>query len=76
MSQAENDDNFTGVVDELYSTTPDTETEMRDTVCRLVGGGLRYDWLREKMEPVMRKHGDFAVGVLNYVLRVSNSRLN
>ncbi len=64
----EDSDCFPDVVDELYSSTPETETAMREIVCRLVGCQVRDRDLRAKMEPVMRKHGEFAVGVLNYVL--------
>ena len=59
---------FPAVIDELYSCTLPTETAMREIVCRLVGTGIRGDGQRERMNEVMRKHGDFAVGVLNYML--------
>ncbi|SPO01800.1 uncharacterized protein DNG_04473 [Cephalotrichum gorgonifer] len=62
-------DYFADVVDELYSNTPDTDTAMREIVCRLVGSRIHEDSVREKVTPVMRKHGDFAVGVLNYAFR-------
>lgn len=64
-------DAFPAVVDELYSCTPNTEIAMREIVCRLVGSSLHDDKLRQKMEPVMRKHGDFAVEVINYTLQSS-----
>jgi hypothetical protein len=62
---------FPDVVDELYSCTPDTDLAMREIVCRLVGNSVHNNEARERMEPVMRKHGDFAVGVMNYTLHFS-----
>jgi hypothetical protein len=59
---------FPAVIDELYSCTLPTEIAMREIVCRLVGTDIRGDGQRERMNEVMRKHGDFAVGVLNYML--------
>jgi hypothetical protein len=59
-------DCFPSVVDELYSYTPDSNVAMREIVCRLVANSLEEDETRKRMEPVMRKHGDFAVGVMNW----------
>ncbi|KAL2177482.1 uncharacterized protein P884DRAFT_269857 [Thermothelomyces heterothallicus CBS 202.75] len=59
---------FPDVVDELYTTTPASDLAMREIVCRLVGCSIKDDEQRERMAPVMRKHGDFAVGVLNYFI--------
>ncbi|KAL2150556.1 hypothetical protein VTH82DRAFT_7119 [Thermothelomyces myriococcoides] len=60
---------FPEVVDELYTTTPETDVAMREIVCRLVGFNIMDDEQRARMEPVMRKHGDFAVGAMNYFLQ-------
>jgi hypothetical protein len=60
---------FPDVVDELYSTTPQTDLAMREIVCRLVGSDIKKSGQRERMEVVMRKHGDFAVGVMNYMIQ-------
>lgn len=65
------DDEFPDVVDELYSCTPESEVAMREIVCRLVGHAVKDKEVMTKMEPVMRKHGSFAVGVMNYALHES-----
>ncbi|KAH8688392.1 BTB/POZ protein [Ilyonectria robusta] len=62
---------FPEVVDELYRCTPETDTAMRDIVCRLVGSRIKNDEIRTKMRPVMAEHGDFAVGVLEYMMYLS-----
>lgn len=61
-------DCFPEVVDELYTNTPPTDVALREIVCRLVAVGIKDDDQRLRMEEVMRKHGDFAVGVMNYLL--------
>ena len=55
-----------GFVDELYSTTPPTETVLRGLVARLVSLSIDKEGLLEKLEPVARKHGDFAADILRY----------
>ncbi|KAI8633281.1 hypothetical protein F5Y19DRAFT_417325 [Xylariaceae sp. FL1651] len=70
--QWEFDDSFPDVVDELYSFTPETEVAMREIVCRLVGHRLKNEKVREKMQWVMRKHGDFSVGLINYMIERSS----
>ena len=65
-------ESFPDVVDELYSTTPPTDLAMREIVCRLVGSGMKESKQRERMEGVMRKHGDFAVGVMNYMIHLAS----
>ena len=59
---------FPDVVDEIYSTIPATDVRLREIVCRLVGAGIHDDHQRIRMGPVMAKHGDFALGVLNYLV--------
>lgn len=59
---------FPAVVDELYTNTPDSDIAMREIVCRLVGTSILDDDQRARMDAVMRKHGDFAVGVMNYLI--------
>ncbi|KAF5512949.1 Speckle-type POZ protein-like B [Colletotrichum aenigma] len=61
-------DEFPAVVDELYSDTIETHSAMRDIVCRLVGNQVGNVRTRERMEWVMKKHGEFAVGVMNYYI--------
>lgn len=61
-------DEFPAVVDELYSDTIETHSAMRDIVCRLVGNQVGKVRTRERMEWVMKKHGEFAVGVMNYYI--------
>lgn len=65
---------FPAVVDEVYTTTPPTDVGMREIVCRLVASGIKQNGLRERMAGVMRKHGDFAVGVLSYVLSLEQHK--
>ncbi|KAM0442732.1 hypothetical protein ACHAQK_003787 [Fusarium lateritium] len=65
-------DCFPDIVDELYQTTPPTDTAMREIVCRLVGTMILDMTVREKMRPVMAKHGDFAVGVMEYAIHLRN----
>jgi hypothetical protein len=60
---------FPTVVDELYTCTPSTDVAMREIVCRLVGSDIESSEQRERMDWVMRKHGDFAVGVMNYMIQ-------
>ena len=62
-------DTFADVVDELYSSTPETEAVMREIVCRLVGSRMGEKPVRDKMVVVMQKHDDFAVDVFNYILQ-------
>lgn len=59
---------FPAVVDELYSNTNKTEFAMREIVCRLVGNRVLEGRTRERMDWVMKKHGEFAVGVMNYYI--------
>ncbi|KAG7284299.1 hypothetical protein NEMBOFW57_010668 [Staphylotrichum longicolle] len=59
---------FPDVVDELYTNLPPTDIAMREIVCRLVGCAIKDKEQRDRMGDVMRKHGDFAVGVMNYML--------
>lgn len=62
-------DTFADVVDELYSSTPETEAVMREIVSRLVGSRMGEKSVRDKMVLVMQKHDDFAVDVFNFILR-------
>ncbi|KAK1994716.1 POZ domain-containing protein [Colletotrichum falcatum] len=59
---------FPAVVDELYNTTLERHFAMRDIVCRLVGSQVLNEKTRERMGWVMKKHGEFAVGVMNYYI--------
>lgn len=59
---------FPDVVDELYSSTCNSDVALREIVCRLVGSRLIRDEIREKMRPVMEKHGEFATGVMEYFI--------
>ncbi|RSL71874.1 hypothetical protein CEP54_001185 [Fusarium duplospermum] len=65
---------FPDVVDELYLGTPQTDTAMREIVCRIVGSRILNDRVREKMRPIMEKHGDFAVGVMEYAIHSGRIR--
>ncbi|WQF89307.1 Putative BTB/POZ domain-containing protein [Colletotrichum destructivum] len=65
---------FHAVVDELYTNTPETDVDMRGIVCRLVGNNVFDDRVMERLEPVMRKHGDFAVGVLKHSIAERRER--
>ena len=62
-------DTFADVVDELYSSTPDTETTMREIVSRLAGSRMCEKSVRDKMVLVMQKHDDFARDVFNHILQ-------
>ncbi|KAK4150193.1 hypothetical protein C8A00DRAFT_46348 [Chaetomidium leptoderma] len=64
---------FPAVVDEIYSTTLATDVALREIVCRLVGSLIGDREQRERMDEVMRKHGDFAVGVMNYMIEQEKS---
>ncbi|KAF5611437.1 uncharacterized protein FSUBG_2270 [Fusarium subglutinans] len=61
---------FADVVDELYQTTPPTDTAMREIVCRLVAAVIHVPRVRDKMRRVMMKHGEFAVGVMEYSIHL------
>jgi hypothetical protein len=60
-------ESFPAVVDELYTTTSDTDVAMHEIVCRLVGPNMLRHEQRARLEEVMRKHGDFAVAVMNHM---------
>ncbi|TDZ27702.1 Protein roadkill [Colletotrichum spinosum] len=64
------DEEFPDLVDELYATTTEQHQDLRDIVCRLVGFHLLDDHAsaKKRMEPVMKKHGEFAMGVLDYYI--------
>ncbi|KAH7163338.1 hypothetical protein B0J13DRAFT_669926 [Dactylonectria estremocensis] len=64
---------FPDVVDELYRLTPETDTAMREIVCRLVGNRVNESPIRDKMRAVMREHGDFTVGVMEYMLHFNKN---
>ncbi|KAK3896845.1 hypothetical protein C8A05DRAFT_48292 [Staphylotrichum tortipilum] len=67
-------DCFPDVVDELYTTTPPTDVGLREMVCRLVGPTIKDDDdQRARLQAVMRKHGDFAVDAMEYMV-VSDHR--
>lgn len=61
-------DYFPDLVDELYSNTPVQDGGMRSVVCRLVGLRIVDSEQRQRFEPVMHKHGEFAAEVINYWL--------
>jgi hypothetical protein len=71
-------DIFMNAVDEIYENTLDTETDLRDIVCRLAGNALalaraskdfgKYEAYKARMTPIMKKHGGFAVGVMDHAL--------
>jgi hypothetical protein len=62
-------EDFPAVVDEMYRSTPPTDVAMREIPCRLIANQYCGEKaLRERMVPVMREHGDFAVGVLHYMI--------
>lgn len=67
-------DCFPSVVDELYSNTLAADNPMREIVCRLVATGLYDREIRDKFDSVMRKHGDFAVDVMNCYIASSRER--
>lgn len=61
------DSDFPAAVDELYQTTAESDYAMREIPCRLVASGYAEGWEGVvKMEPIMRKYGDFALGVMKY----------
>ncbi|KAL1836765.1 hypothetical protein VTJ49DRAFT_4705 [Mycothermus thermophilus] len=61
---------FPDVVDELYRTNPPNDPTLPEIVCRLVGSILAQDVVqRLRLDWVMRKHGDFAVDVMTYMIR-------
>jgi hypothetical protein len=62
-------EDFPAVVDEMYRSTPPTDIAMREIPCRLIANQYCGDQaLRQRMVPVMREHGDLAVGVLHYMM--------
>ncbi|TDZ18230.1 hypothetical protein Cob_v008832 [Colletotrichum orbiculare MAFF 240422] len=67
------DEEFPDLVDELYATTTEQHQDLRDIVCRLVGFHLLDNnaSAKKRLEPVMKKHGEFAMGVMDhYILSV------
>jgi hypothetical protein len=62
-------EDFPAVVDEMYRNTPPNDIAMREIPCRLIANQYYEDKaLRERVEPVMREHGDLAVGVSNCII--------
>ncbi|KAK4118152.1 hypothetical protein N657DRAFT_407189 [Parathielavia appendiculata] len=59
---------FPAVVDELCTWTPDTDVALCKDVCRLAGLRIKEDELRERTDWVLKKHGDFVVGVMNAMI--------
>ncbi|KAK4097184.1 hypothetical protein N658DRAFT_527229 [Parathielavia hyrcaniae] len=57
---------FPTIVGELYTWTLDTDFGLREIVCSLVASGMWSDEQKGRLEWVMRKHGDFAVEVLDH----------
>ena len=66
---------FPDVVDELYSCTSESAVALREIVCRLVGGRLMEDGIKNMMKPVMEKHGEFAVGAMEYLMHSFREQL-
>jgi hypothetical protein len=61
------DMDFPATVDELYQITTENDYAMREIACRVVASGYSQGWEGVvKMEPIMRKHGDFSLGVMKY----------
>ncbi|KAI9771147.1 MAG: hypothetical protein M1840_002498 [Geoglossum simile] len=61
-------EDFPAVVDEMYRSTPPNDIAMREIPCRLVANQyFEEKALKERMDPVMREHGELAVGVINYM---------
>lgn len=58
---------FPEVAVELYRTVPPTDATLRDIVCRLVGNRFAQEGVRNKIHHVMLEHGEFAVGVTDWV---------
>ena len=59
---------FPDIIDEIYCIPRERDTRrLREIVCRLVGSHIRDKAQRDRMAGVMPKHGDFALGVLNYI---------
>ncbi len=59
---------FAAVVDEIYSDLPSEDVGMREIVCRLVGSGIGEDNQIQRLALVLAKHGEFALGVINYMV--------
>lgn len=61
---------FPDAVDELYEKVVEGDIALREIVCRLTASRYVTDEkFKERIEPVMRKRGDFAVGVINWIVR-------
>lgn len=70
-------EDFPKVIDELYTTTAADDVIMRDLPCRLIAPRMRLfeDSFKDRMEPIMHKHGILATGVMNYIIYSSYSRV-
>jgi hypothetical protein len=66
---------FPSIVDEIYTSTPDTDLAIREIVCRLVANDYWNKDVQKRMTTIMRKHGEFAVGVLDYMMEFWRSCL-
>jgi hypothetical protein len=49
---------------------------LREIFCRLVGTNLLEEEVREKMRPVMEKHGEFATGATEYLIHSISPRVS
>ncbi|KAL8367056.1 hypothetical protein RB599_010967 [Gaeumannomyces hyphopodioides] len=59
-------DSFPLVADEIYNSTTRSDLALKEILCRLLVNKRGNKELWSSMQPVFRKHGDLATGVLNY----------
>lgn len=63
---SDNPADFSDMVDGLYDLTTEGDFAIREMACRLAAACLWQEEYRKLLYPIMRKHGDFAVGVMEY----------
>lgn len=59
-------DSFPLVADEIYNSTTRSDLALKEILCRLLVSKRGNKELWSSMQPVFRKHGDLATGVLNH----------
>ncbi|KAL8410412.1 hypothetical protein RB596_000192 [Gaeumannomyces avenae] len=57
---------FPAIVEEVYSSTTRSDLALKEILCRLLIIKREDKELWSSMQPVIRRYGDFAAGVLNY----------
>ncbi|KAF5974561.1 hypothetical protein FBULB1_7748 [Fusarium bulbicola] len=61
---------FPDVVDELYQTTPPTDTAMREIVCRLVAAVIHVPRVRDKTRSVLKQSNRVLEDTIEFMISI------